>query len=87
MGRKETNQTNKQHPNACNVFREQKRRCNDQSGLILITHVQIAHESHDLNMDFCSFDNGFQQLCVKQTCVIVILAYFTLFQLCSHCKR
>ena len=24
---------------------------------------------------------------MKQTCVIVILAYFTLFQLNSHCKR
>ena len=26
-------------------------------------HVQTACESHDLNMDFCSFDNGFKQLC------------------------
>ena len=23
------------------------------------THVQTARESHDLNMDFNSFDNGF----------------------------
>ena len=28
------------------------------------THVQTARESHDLNMDFRSFDNGFKQLCV-----------------------
>ena len=28
------------------------------------THVQTACESHDLNMDFCSCDNGFKQLCV-----------------------
>ena len=27
-------------------------------------HVQTARESHDLNMDFRSFDNGFKQLCV-----------------------
>ena len=27
------------------------------------THVQTARESHDLNMDFHSFDNGFKQLC------------------------
>ena len=26
------------------------------------SHVQTAHESHDLNIDFCSFDNGFKQL-------------------------
>ena len=29
------------------------------------THVQTARESHDLNMDYRSFDNGFKQLCVK----------------------
>ena len=28
------------------------------------THVQAARESHDLNMDFRSFDNGFKQLCL-----------------------
>ena len=28
------------------------------------THVQTAHESHDLNMGFPSFDNGFKQLCI-----------------------
>ena len=28
------------------------------------THVQTERESHDLNMDFRSFDNGFKQLCV-----------------------
>ena len=28
------------------------------------THVQTARESHDLTMDFRSFDNGFKQLCV-----------------------
>ena len=28
------------------------------------THVQTARESHDMNMDFHSFDNGFKQLCV-----------------------
>ena len=27
-------------------------------------HIQAACESHDLNMDFRSFDNGFKQLCV-----------------------
>ena len=26
------------------------------------THVQTARESSDLNMDFCSFDNGCKQL-------------------------
>ena len=25
------------------------------------THVQTAHKSYDLNMDFRSFDNGFKQ--------------------------
>ena len=24
------------------------------------THVQTARESHDLNVDLCSFDNGFE---------------------------
>ena len=28
------------------------------------THVQSACESHDLNMDFCSFDNGCKQLVI-----------------------
>ena len=28
------------------------------------THVQNACESHDLNMEFHSFDNGFEKLCV-----------------------
>ena len=28
------------------------------------THVQTTCESHDLNLDFRSFDNGFKQLCV-----------------------
>ena len=28
------------------------------------TNVQTACESHDLNMDFRSFDDGFKQLCV-----------------------
>ena len=28
------------------------------------THVQTAREAHDLNMDFGSFDNGFEQLCI-----------------------
>ena len=28
------------------------------------THVQTTHESHYLNMDFRSFDNGFKQLSV-----------------------
>ena len=28
------------------------------------THVQTACESHDLNIDFRSFDIGFKQLCV-----------------------
>ena len=32
------------------------------AGGIIKTHVQTACESHDLNMDFCSFDNGFKQL-------------------------
>ena len=31
------------------------------------THVQTAHE-YDLNMDFCSFDNGFKQLCAIVLC-------------------
>ena len=29
------------------------------------THVQTARESHDLNMDFRSFDNGFKHFCGK----------------------
>ena len=57
-----------------------QRRRNDQSGqerfpdmqcqenklglIVKLTHVQTARESHDLNMDFRSFDNGFKQLCV-----------------------
>ena len=28
------------------------------------THVQTACESHDLNMDFCAFHNGYKQLWV-----------------------
>ena len=28
------------------------------------TYAQTACESHDLNMDFRSFDNGFKQHCV-----------------------
>ena len=28
------------------------------------TCVQTAHKSHDLNMDLCSFDNDFKQLCI-----------------------
>ena len=31
------------------------------------SHVQTARESHDLNMDLCSFDNGFKQLCVTNS--------------------
>ena len=34
----------------------------NNSGLILSTHVQTAHESPDLKMDFRSFDNGLKQL-------------------------
>ena len=60
-------------------FREQKRQYNDQSGLRVLlekqigahlkyfqikTHVQTARESHDLNMDFRSFNKGFKQLCI-----------------------
>ena len=30
------------------------------------TNVEAARESHDLNMDFRSFDNGFKQLCVMR---------------------
>ena len=45
------------------------------------THVQTARESHDLNMDFRSFDNGFKQLCVtnfmQEFC-------FTIYGSCSH---
>ena len=29
------------------------------------THFQTACETHDMNMDFRSFDNGFKQLSVK----------------------
>ena len=28
------------------------------------THVKTACESHDLNMEFLSFDNGFKQCCI-----------------------
>ena len=50
----------------CNAFHELP---DKQFGLILSifkskTHVQTARESHDLNMDVHSFDNGFKQLCV-----------------------
>ena len=31
------------------------------------THVRTARESHDLNMDFRSFDNGFKQLRVTNS--------------------
>ena len=39
----------------CKQFRVQSRFCQVKS------HVQKARESPDLNMDFCSFDNGFKQ--------------------------
>ena len=38
-------------------------------------HVQLALESHDLNMDFISFDNGFIQLCVMNFMQESILTY------------
>ena len=44
----------------CNVMQTNQgpdRLCQVQS------HVQTAHESHDLNMDFC----GFKQLCVTNS--------------------
>ena len=47
----------------CNVFAKQKCQCNDQSWLQSIPCV-VACESHDLNMDFRSFDNYFKQLWV-----------------------
>ena len=31
------------------------------------THFQTACEHHDLNMDFCLFDNGFKQLCITNS--------------------
>ena len=31
------------------------------------THDQTAWESHDLNMDFHSFENGFKKLCIYST--------------------
>ena len=40
----------------CKQFRAQFRLCQVKN------YVQTACESHDLNMDFCSFDNGFKQL-------------------------
>ena len=49
----------------------------NKSGLIIkLTHVQTARESNDLNMDCCSFDNGFKQLCVTnfmQECMFKLL--------------
>ena len=41
---------------SCEQFRAQFRFCQVKS------HVKTACESHDLNMDFCSFDNGFKKL-------------------------
>ena len=32
---------------------------------LIKTHVQTPRESHDFNMDLCSFDNGFKQLCIS----------------------
>ena len=29
------------------------------------THVQTACDVHDLNMDFCSYDTDFKQLCMR----------------------
>ena len=50
------------------------------------THVQTARESHDLNMDFRLFDNGFKQLCVTnfmQECRIrVKYARITITHVC-----
>ena len=46
------------------------------------THVQTACESHDLYMDFRSFDNGFKQLCVAnfmQEYIVNVLKCQTLF--------
>ena len=44
--------------------------------IVKLTHVQTARESHDLNLDFRSFDNGFKQLCVMnfmQECMFILL--------------
>ena len=38
------------------------------------THDQTSWESHDLNIDFLSFEKGFKQLCVTnflQECTLV----------------
>ena len=47
-----------------NQYKGSLETCQEQSYCQSITHVQTARKSHDLNMDFCSFDNGFKQLCV-----------------------
>ena len=62
------------HVTSCKQFRAQFRLCQDKN------HVQTAHESHDLNMDFCSFDNGFKQLCNKFYARILIWSGILLFQ-------
>ena len=40
-----------------------------------ITNVQIAWELHNLDMDFCPFDNDFKQLCT-------LLSFKELMQQC-----
>ena len=41
------------------------------------TNFQTVHESHDLKMEFCPFDNDFKQLyarmCVLSSFVIILL--------------
>ena len=48
----------------------------NKSGLIVkLTYLQTARESHDLNMDFRSFDNGFNEFYARMYVYIIIWHY------------
>ena len=48
------------------------------------SHVQTARESHDLNMDFCSFDNVFKQLLATNSMQELLFILFMLYLVFVH---
>ena len=48
----------------------------NKSGLIVkLTHLQTARESHDFNMDFRSFYNGFNEFYARMYVYIIVWHY------------
>ena len=61
------------HVTSCKHFRAYVRLCQVKN------HVQTARESHDLNMNFYSFDNGFKQLCATNSMQEFYLSHMELY--------